>query len=144
VIVRSLRPYAFLAVLGLVACASSHVLVGKARPPISPSQVQIYLHPPATKYEEVAVLDSNSSHSFSFTAQGKTDAVIARLKKEAAKLGANGVVLENIGDQEAGAVGSGIGTASGNAMGATGIGLGGFGAMYMKSGSGMAIYVPPN
>src|ERR1700690_4463536 len=76
-------------IIALAGCATSHVLIGRARPPISADQVQIYLHPPANKYEEIALLDTSSKNSFSFTAQGKTDAVIGRLKAEAAKLGAN-------------------------------------------------------
>jgi hypothetical protein len=92
-----------LAVLTFVAiagCATSHVMVGKARPPISPDQVQIYLHPPTSKYEEIAVLDTSSKGSFSITAQGKTNAVVDRLKAEAAKLGANGILLSGVGDQD--------------------------------------------
>jgi hypothetical protein len=42
----------------LVGCAAeSHVLVGTQRPPISPDQVRVYLHPPA-RYEEVAIVDA--------------------------------------------------------------------------------------
>src|SRR5215470_10989710 len=80
----------------LTACATSHVMIGKARPPISPDVVQVYTRPPNVPYEEIARLDTSSSMSFAFTAQGKTDAVISRLKAEAAKLGANGVLLEGI------------------------------------------------
>ena len=74
----------------LAACATSHVMLGKARPPISPDEVQIYDRPPPGPYQAIARLDTSSQGSFSFTAQGKTDAVISRLKTEAAKLGANG------------------------------------------------------
>ena len=70
---------ALLALAGLSGCVSSHVIVGKVRPSISPDQVQLYLRPPAGKYEEVALLDSNSRHSFSFTAQGKTNADITTI-----------------------------------------------------------------
>ncbi|HTV97100.1 MAG TPA: hypothetical protein VME42_13925 [Steroidobacteraceae bacterium] len=94
-------PLAFFgtALISLCACVSSHVMIGQARPPISPEAVQIYFHPPASRYDEIALLDTSSRHSFSITAQGKTDAVIARLKEEAARLGANGVLLQGIGDQ---------------------------------------------
>lgn len=135
---------AVLVILCLQACVSSHVLVGKKRPPISPDQVQIYLHPPAGKYEEVALLDSSSRHSFSFTAQGKTDAVIIRLKEEAAKLGANGILLQGIGDQASGSVGTGVGTANASGNSATAFGVGSSGTVFVKSGSGVAIYVEPN
>jgi hypothetical protein len=125
----------------LAACASSHVMIGKARPPISPDQVQIYTRPPTVPYEEIARLETSSQGSFSFTAQGKTDAVIKRLKEEAAKLGANGVLLEGIGDQASGSVGTGGGSTSysrGSSVGGgVGIGVG----LTKKVGGGTAIYV---
>lgn len=39
------------------------------------------------------MIDTSSKGGFGFTAQGKTDVVINRLKEEPAKLGANGVLL---------------------------------------------------
>ena len=125
----------------LAACASSHVMIGKARPAISPDQVQIYNHPPTVPYEEIARLQTSSQGSFSFTAQGKTDAVIKRLKEEAAKLGANGVLLEGIGDEASGSIGTGGGSTSysrGSSVGGgVGIGVG----MTKKVAGGTAIYV---
>src|SRR5882672_4924127 len=97
----------------LAGCATSHVMVGNARPAISPSQVKIYLHPPE-KYEEIAILDTSSQGSFSFTQQGKMDVVVERLKAEAAKLGANGILLESTGDRYGGSVSTGAGTAAEN------------------------------
>jgi hypothetical protein len=132
---------ATLALAGLSGCVSSHVIVGKVRPPISPDQVQLYLHPPAGRYEEVALLDSNSKHSFSFTAQGKTNAVIDRLKSEAAKLGANGILLNGVSDQAAGSVSTGFASATASGHTATGFGIGTSGTVFVKSGSGLAIYV---
>jgi hypothetical protein len=130
-----------LAVTLLAACASSHVMIGKARPPISPDQVQIYARPPTVPYEEIARLQTSSQGSFSFTAQGKTDSVIKRLKEEAAKLGANGVLLEGIGDEASGSVGTGGGSTSysrGSSVGGgVGIGVG----LTKKVGGGVAIYV---
>jgi hypothetical protein len=72
------------ALAALAACVSSHILIGKARAPISPDQVQLYLHPPM-KYEEIAILDTSSRSSLAVTAQGKTNKVIERLKNEPAK-----------------------------------------------------------
>ncbi|HTB66828.1 MAG TPA: hypothetical protein VK727_11395 [Steroidobacteraceae bacterium] len=122
--------------LVLTACVSSHVLVGTPRPAISPDQVKVYLHPPA-KYDEIAVLDSSSRHSWAITAQGKSDKVIERLKGEAAKLGANGILLQGVGDQQVGAVGNGFATANGNSA----FGFGSSHAVFAKAGSGLAIYV---
>lgn len=128
-------------VAALVGCVSSHIMIGQARPPITPDQVKIYWHPPA-KYDEIAMLDTSSRGAFAITAQGKTDAVIARLKEEAAKLGANGVLLQGVGDQSAGSVSTGYaqGTSTGHSAYATGIGISG--NVMIKAGSGIAIYVP--
>ena len=129
--------------LAIAGCQTSHVLVGQPRPAISPDQVVIYLHPPAEKYEEIALLDTSSKNSFSITAQGKTNAVIARLKKEAASLGANGILLSGVGDQASGSVSSGIGSGISNGRSAFGVGFGTSGTVIQKKGDGLAIYVEP-
>jgi hypothetical protein len=137
------RIFTFAAPLILAAlsgCATSHVMVGQARPPISPDQVQIYLHPPANKYVEIALLDTSSKGAFAITAQGKTNVVMDRLKAEAAKLGANGILLEGVGDQAAGSVGTGYATASGHSA----FGFGSAATVYHKKGDGLAIYVEPD
>lgn len=131
-----------LALVGLFAgCStSSHMMVGNPRPPISPSEVRIYLHPPA-RYEEIAVLDSNSRNSFAFTSQGKMDVVVERLKEEAAKLGANGILLQNEGEQYAGSVGTGVGTATASGNTAWGTGTSVSAGVFHQAASGLAIYV---
>ena len=131
-------------ILALAACATSHVMIGQARPPLAPALVQVYFHPPATRYEEIAMLDTSSRGAFAFTAQGKTDAVIQRLKEEAAKLGANGILLQGVGDVAGGSVSTGFGQAgaSGNHVTAGGIGFSG--NVVQKAGSAVAIYVAPN
>jgi hypothetical protein len=130
-----------LAALCLTACATSHVMVGKARAPISPDMVQIYTRPPPTHFEEIAQLSTSSQGSFSFTAQGKSDAVINRLKVEAAKLGANGVILQGIGDEPSGSVGTGGGSTSYSGGGAVGGGIGINLETTRKVGGGMAVFV---
>jgi len=133
-----------LCLAGLTACATSHVMMGQARPPISPALVQIYFHPPAGKYEEIAMLDTSSRGGFGFTAQGKTDIVLNRLKEEAAKLGANGVLIQGMGEQSGGSVSTGFGGGSGGRSGFSGGGIGFSGNVEQKVGSGIAIYVEPN
>jgi hypothetical protein len=132
---------AVVAIAALYGCATSHVMVGQARPPISPDQVQIYLHPPANKYVEIALLDTSSRGAFAITAQGKTNVVIDRLKAEAAKLGANGILLEGVGDQAGGSVGTGFGSATATGHSAFGVGFGSAATVYHKKGVGLAIYV---
>lgn len=125
-----------LVVLALTGCASSSVLVGTQRPPIDPSQVRIYLDPPA-RYEKVALLDAGSRNSWAVTDQGKTNKVMERLKEEAADLGANGILIGGMGDQQIGSVGSGQAWGYGN----TAYGLGVSSGVFQKKGAGLAIYV---
>jgi hypothetical protein len=120
----------------LGGCASSHVMLGQARPAISPDQVKLYVRPPA-KYQEIAVLESSSKNSFAVTQQGKTNKAIERLKEEAAKLGANGVLLQGTGDQYGGTVNTGSATATTTGGTYSGVGV----PVMHKAASGVAIFV---
>ena len=125
------------------ACSPvSQVLVGKARPPIAPAQVRIYSHPPAD-FEEVAILNASSKSVFAPGGQAAIDKVVERLKEQAAKLGANGVILEDFSDRETGSLGTGVGSSSYSRNSAVGLGLGGSLGIFSKTGKGRAIYVPP-
>lgn len=135
------RLFTLLSCIGLLAaCAStSHVITGRPRAPIDPAQVTLYSSPPA-KYEEIAVIDASSRMSFAFGDQKKLDAVIARLKKEAASLGANGVLLQGTGSA-GGGVGTGLGIGTGIGGGLS-IGTSIFTSSPNKTGRGLAIHVP--
>jgi len=137
---RALRCAA--AALLLSACAStSHELVGTPRTAIPESQVQLYLEPPAKPYVEIAVLATSSKHSLSLTLQGKDDVVIRRLKQEAAKLGANGVLLREISDEPPMAVGARAGGEIWSARGTVDLGVGASGLWSQRFGRGIAIYL---
>jgi hypothetical protein len=76
----------------LAACATgSAIVTGTKRPPLNPGQVKLYAEPPA-KYEAIGVVSAASGSGF--TAQGSEDYAVQELKNQAAKLGANGVLLE--------------------------------------------------
>lgn len=123
-------------------CAgTSHVITGKPRDPIDPSQVTIYTTAPA-QYEEIAVIDASSQMSFAFGDQNKMNAVMDRLKKEAASLGANGVLLQGTGSQGAGGVSTGVGVGGVSGGGGVGIGTGISLSSPAKTGRGLAIHVP--
>jgi hypothetical protein len=125
----------------LAACtSSSHVLVGNARAPISPDQVKIYFEPPP-KYEQIATLDASSGSMFG-SDQSKTDEAIAKLKAEAAKVGANGILLQGVEKHQSGSIGLGVGGSSYGGNSATGAGVGGSGGLYNKNAKGLAIFVP--
>ena len=78
----------------------SHVIVGDTQPPIDYTDVKIYIDYP-NKYEKIAIIEASSDLAFKdisidITHQQKTNKALERLKKEAALLGANGIVIQNI------------------------------------------------
>lgn len=127
----------FVASFFLFGCASSHVLVGQARAPILAENVRLYVEPPP-RYETVALLEASNRNALNFTDQQRTNTVIARMKEEAAALGANGILIQGMGSQYAGSIGSGNAWASGNQA----FGVGFSSAIMNRTGNGLAIYVP--
>ena len=129
----------------LAGCAgSSSRLVAPARPAISPEAVRIYQTPPR-RYQEIAVLDATSdARFFHGSPQGEADA-LQRLKEEAAKVGANGVLLTLVGDRSSGALGVGVGgggISSGSRNFVAGGGsVSGGAPIVQNSAQGIAIYV---
>ena len=105
---RSLRVAAMLSWVCLAACVSSHQLIGTARVPVSADRVQLYTEAPLRPYERIAEVKASSKRSWSFTFEGKAEVVVRRLKEEAGKLGANGVLLEDISDESGAAIGAGV------------------------------------
>ena len=95
---RMIKKFVFLIVMFLVGCVPvSHIIVGDTREPIDPSSVKIYLDSPK-EYEKIALIDAGSNFAFKdpvilFDWQSKMDKATERLKIEAAKLGANGILI---------------------------------------------------
>jgi len=85
----------------LSSCTTSHILVGPTRTPTDPARVKIYATPPK-HYETIAVVSADSKVSFQLSAQGKVDTAMERARKEAAALGANGLLLQNVSDSGGG------------------------------------------
>ena len=137
----ALRPLLGTVLLALVltGCASSsRVLTGQPRPAIDPALVQVYSTPPAGSIE-IAQIEATSAAGFG--TQGQADAAVARLKREAAALGANGVVLIGVGNQRA-PVSVGLGGGSYGSHGGVGLGVGV--PATQKNAAGVAIWVPDN
>lgn len=85
------------AVLTIAGCATgSAIVTGNTREPVEPEQVRIYLEPPAA-FEVIGLV--NASSSAGWTEQESMDYAIKELKNQAAKLGANGVLLESSGEK---------------------------------------------
>jgi hypothetical protein len=86
-----------LVVLAVGACASgSAIVTGNTRAPIAPEQVRIYLESPA-EFEVIGLV--NASSDAGWTEQDSQDYAVKELKSQAAKLGANGVLLVSSGDR---------------------------------------------
>ena len=78
----------------------SHIIIGDIQTPLDYNNVKVYHDYPDT-YEKIAIIEASSDLalkdlSIDFTHQQKTNKALDRLKKEAASLGANGIVLQNI------------------------------------------------
>lgn len=125
----------------LAACVTSHQLIGTARTPVPPDRVQLYTETPRQPYERIAVVSASSKRSLSFTFEGKAEVVVRRLKEEAGKLGANGVLLEAISEGPGTAVGADVGTWYEGPRGTIDVGVAGATLMQQRYGRGIAIYV---
>lgn len=78
----------------LISCASGTVLVtGIKRDAITPDEVTIYSELPKN-YEIIGIVSASSD--LGWTQQGSLNYAIQELKKQAAKIGANGIVIENM------------------------------------------------
>ena len=81
----------------LVGCASGSALVtGTRRPPTDPSQVRVYTSPPSS-YEVIGIVRASSNAGWN--QQRSLDYALAELRKQTAKIGANGILLRDVGEK---------------------------------------------
>ena len=81
----------------------SHILVGEPQMPVNVIHVKIFSDFPES-YEKIAIIESSSDFalkdiSIDITDQQKTNRALKRLKLEAASLGANAVVIQDISNK---------------------------------------------
>jgi hypothetical protein len=129
---KRLIALAALAVVAVSGCTSSTLLVGNRRPETSPKAVKVYYRQPA-KFEEIAIVDTDSTGSLAFTGTGRMNLAVERAKKEAAKVGANGLLIRGTGD----AAGAGVVTGGAN----NGVFIGTAAHSRIKTFSAVAIWV---
>ena len=87
----------------LAGCADTRtVMVGTPRPAIRPESVRVYQMPPR-RFDRIAILNSSGGTSWIFADQPSMDLAISRLREQAAKVGANGILLQQVYDEPAGA-----------------------------------------
>jgi uncharacterized protein YbjQ (UPF0145 family) len=133
------------ALLLFCSCGSVHTtMVGQARAAITPDAVRIFNAAPR-HYERIAIINASSGPTWATTTRGQENDAIAKLKEEAAKLGANGILIEAVGTSSSGNLGLGVGgfgVGGGRHSGYAVSGEGGFGAPILhKTAQATAIYV---
>ncbi len=90
--------FSLVAVLLLVGCATGSALVtGTKRAPTDPLQVTVYRSAPDSKFEHIGIVKSEAAEMFS--QQEAVDRAVEELKKQAAKIGANGIILSGMGEK---------------------------------------------
>lgn len=125
--------------LVLQGCASgSYQLTGEKRPAIKADQVTVFKEKPSFDYEVLGTVQSSSENGFS--ADSRKEKAINELKEQAAKIGANGVIITSITQSSFRGTGVGLGLSVGSGGFGTGIGSG-F-ALPEAALTGQAIYFP--
>ncbi len=84
---------------GCTIVDGSAIVIGEKRTSIPVEQVRIYRVAPE-KYEEIAMISASAGHDFQSNS-ALIESTILRLKQEAAKVGANGVLLSEIDERDA-------------------------------------------
>jgi hypothetical protein len=127
----------------LVACAtSSQVLTGAPRSPLVPAEVRVYTQAPPS-FEEIALLGATRKSVSTAGAERAIAKMIETMRLQAAQLGANGLLLEDISDSDPVSVGSGIGSQTYTHNASISVGLGGSLGVSKKMVKARAIFVSP-
>lgn len=86
------------AISGCTVMDGNAIVTGKARSALVPNDVHIYRSAPE-RFEEIAIVSASAGHDFKKSST-LMDEAIQRLKEEAAKVGANGVILTRIDERD--------------------------------------------
>lgn len=126
----------------LFGCASgAHVVTGKSRPEIEESQVFFFETAPVFSYEVIGIVKASSDKGFS--EEARKEKAIKELKNQAAKIGANGVILEEVTQLSFRGLGSSIGLGIGSRSGVR-TSFGSSFSFPTAEAIGTAIYYQPN
>ncbi len=99
IIIKLVLLLILIAVSGCTIVDGSTIITGTTRKEISIEQVRIYRVAPKN-YEEIAMISASAGHDFKSNS-ALIESAVLRLKQEAAKVGANGVLLSRINERDA-------------------------------------------
>lgn len=107
--------------VGVTACSTSgtSILIGEggALPPTDPNSISLLIEPPQKKHTVIALVEGVAATDDYFTKAKTEAAAITAMKEEAARIGANAIVLAGKGTSPYGqvTVGNSTGSAYGSA-----------------------------
>jgi len=131
-------------IAGCTIVSGNAIVTGITKSPIGHNEVRIYRVPPP-EYEEIAMISASAGHDFRSNEE-LINSAIERLKKEAAKVGANGVLLAGINERDSAQISTSYVNANANVNGNFATASGN--AITVDRGDtytrirGLAIYVP--
>jgi hypothetical protein len=132
-----------IAILTLAACAtSSQELTGAPRSPLLPAEVRVYTQAPQD-FEEIALLGASRKSVSTAGAERAISKIIETMRLQAAQLGANGLLLEDISDSDPVSVGSGVGSQTYTHNASISLGIGGSLGVTKRIVKARAIFVRP-
>jgi hypothetical protein len=133
---------AIAAIAATPACStSSQTLTGTPRPAVAPSEVTVYTHAPPD-FQEIALLSASRKSVSTAGGERAIEKIIDDLKMQAAALGANGLLLEDISDKRGLSVGTGVGTDTFTHNGSISLGVGTSLGLFNKFVESRAIWIP--
>ena len=132
-------------ITGCTIMDGNAIVIGNTRAATSSVEVRLYRTAPAN-FEKIAIVSASAGHDFQ-KSSSLMNAAIERIKQEAAKVGANGVILTVINERDAPTVTTSYGYATASGTGgsafASGVATGvNRGDAYTRL-KGVAIYVTP-
>jgi len=126
----------------LIGCAtSSQVLTGAPRAPISAAAVRVYTQAPE-RFEAIADLSASRKSVSSAGGERASAKMIETMREQAAELGANGLLLEDLSDSDPIAIGTGVGSQTYTHNASINVGVGGSLGVVKKIAKARAIFVP--
>jgi uncharacterized protein YbjQ (UPF0145 family) len=122
----------------LFGCASgSHVVTGQQMPELEVDQVTVFEQAPAFAYEVVGTVYASSDNGF--TEDSRKEKATLELREQAAKIGANGVILDEVTQLSFRRLGTGVGISAGSG-GGLGTSIGSSFSFPTTEAKGTAIY----